>query len=100
MADLKINTALVQSTAQSMQRKNDFMRIRFSDVELAVNRLGNSWDGAASEKAISKMQQLKKQFNGARYDVLDNFVQFMLQQVNLGYENTEQVNVSLADQFK
>jgi hypothetical protein len=76
------------------------MRTRYSDVETAMRRLDNYWDGAARNNAMSKIAQLKDQYNGARYDVLDNFVQFMLQQVSMGYENTESVNVSLADQFK
>ena len=72
----------------------------YSCEEAAVTQLDNCWDGSAATAAISKFNEIKSKFFDARYNVLDNYVNFLLQQVGEGYTQTEDTNVSLADQFK
>ena len=100
MAHLKINTDAVVTAAGNIKLYNTQIRDAFPDVQAAITRLDNSWEGSASTVAISKFNEIKSNFSDARYNVLDNYINFMLQQVGEGYTKTEEANVSLADQFK
>ena len=100
MANLKVNTDAVVATAGKIQACNNQMRDGFETVKSAISKLDNSWDGSASVKAISKFNHIGSSFCDSRYKVLDNYVNFLLQQVGQGYEQTETTNKSLADQFK
>ena len=100
MANLKINTDTVVTAANNIKLYNMQIRDDFPDVQKAIAQLDNCWDGPAATAAISKFNELKSEYCDARYNVLDNYVNFLLQQVGEGYTQTEDANVSLADQFK
>ena len=100
MAKLKINTVAAVTAANNIKLYNTQIRDNFSNVQAAMTRLDNSWEGSAATAAISKFNEIKSKYPTARYKVLDNYVNFLLQQVGEGYTQTENVNVSLADQFK
>lgn len=100
MADLRINTEAVVSVANNLKMYNTQMKDALPRVESAMNNLNKSWDGEASNAAIAKFNEIKSKFADTRYDVLENYVKFLLQQVGEGYTQTEDVNKSLAAQFK
>ena len=100
MENLKINTDAVVTAAGNIKLFNTQMREGFANVQTAITKLDQSWDGSAATTAISKFNEIKSQFLDARYNVLNNYVNFLLQQVDEGYTQTEDANVSLADQFK
>ncbi|MEE0863269.1 MAG: hypothetical protein U0L79_09830 [Lachnospiraceae bacterium] len=100
MANVKINTDAVRNVATHMQLMNKQMKDGFSDVQDAMTKLDNSWESSTATMAMEKYNQLRVDFSEARYTVLDNHINFLLQQVGQGYEETEKANVSLAAQFK
>ena len=100
MADLKINTDAVLSAANNIKNCNNQIRDGFPSVQKAIICLDNCWDGSASAYAISKFNEMKAKFSDERYSVLDNYVKFLLQQIGEGHTESEDANVSLADQFK
>lgn len=100
MTKLKISTNAAVAAANNIKLYNAQMRDNFPNVQTAINQLDNCWDGSAATVAISKFNEIKYKFFDARYNVLDNYVNFLLQQVGEGYTQTEDTNVSLADQFK
>lgn len=100
MAKLKIDTDAVVTAASNIKLYNTQIQDGFPNVQTAVTRLDNCWDGSAATVAISKFNEIKSKFLNARYNALDNYVNFLLQQVGEGYIQTEDTNVSLADQFK
>ena len=100
MANLKVNTDLVITAANNIQTTHGQIRSGFDKVQAAMTKLGNAWEGAAATSAVSKFNELKSNYPDARYNVVDNYVNFLLQQVGAGYEQTEDVNKSLADAFK
>lgn len=97
---IKINTDSVVNAAANIKTINGQIRDRFPDVQTAMNRLDGSWDGSAATSAMRKFNEIKNNYPSARYTVLDNYVNFLLQQVGQGYNETEEVNKSLADAFK
>lgn len=100
MADLRINSDAVVVAANNIKSLNGQIRDGFGSVKNAINKLNNTWDGGASDSAISKFNEIESNYCNARYNVMNDYVFFLLQQVGEGYTNTEAVNVSLADQFK
>lgn len=100
MANLKVDTGAVVTAAGNIKQCNVDMRDQFTQVQSAINQLNNSWEGSAATAAISKFHEIKSKFYEARYQTLDNYVNFLLQQVGEGYNKTEQTNKSLADAFK
>ena len=100
MANLKVNADKVIATANKIKGLNKQMRDGFSNVEDAIKKLNNSWDGSASNGAFNKFNAIKNSYCNARYKVVDGFVAFLYQQVGEGYTQTEAANKSLADQFK
>lgn len=100
MANLKVNTDAVLGSAERIKNYNNQMRDGFPNVQTAITQLDNSWDGPAATVAISKFNEVKNNFCDARYSVLNNFVNFLMMQVDEGYVQTEETNISLASQFK
>lgn len=100
MDNLKINTDSAVTAARNIGNINKQIRDGFSSVHSAIKQLDSSWDGSASTKAIRKFSEIKQKYSDARFNVVDNYVKFLLQQVGQGYEQTEQANKSLADAFK
>ena len=100
MPNLKINTDAVVVAAENINLYNTQMQDNFASVQRAINQLNNTWDGSASTAAMSKFNEIISKFSDARYNELDNYVKFLLEQVGEGYTQTEEATKSLADLFK
>lgn len=100
LANLKVNTDAVVTAAGNLRSLNNQIRNDFPGVQTAISQLDSSWDGSAATSAISKFNEIKSKFSDARYNVIENYVNFLLQQVGEGYTQTEDANKTLADQFK
>ena len=97
---IKVNTANVAAAANKIANYNTAIRNDFSAVEKAIKSLGTAWESVASHNAISSFHSIKDAYHDARYNVVNNYVTFLRQQVDEGYTQTETVNKSLADAFK
>lgn len=100
MGNLKIDVDKVISCANNIRNLNSQIGDGFPDVQNKISSLDSVWEGAAATSAISKFNAIKSSFCDARYNVVDNYVNYLLQQVGEGYTQTESVNKSLADAFK
>lgn len=100
MGAIKVNTDAVVSAAQNIRKVNNDIHNLISSVESAMRSLDNAWDGNASTNAVNKYHSIKNAYCDNRYNVIENFVNFLLQQVGEGYDQTETTNKSLADAFK
>lgn len=100
MGYLKINTDAAVTAAENIKTFNTQINDGFDDVQKAMSQLDSSWDGSAATESIKKFNEIKSNYLEARYNVLDNYSNFLLQLVGAGYVDVETVNLSLADQFK
>ena len=100
MANLKVNTDRVLSVAEKIEHYNMQLRDDVTTVQNAVAQLDNSWEGEASAVAIRKFGELRDKYLDARYSAMNNYANFLRQQVSEGYTQTETVNKSLAEKFK
>ena len=94
-----INTQGVESAVNNIRRGNNSINNDFRALQRRMERLGNNWQSAAGTVAQTTMQQIVVG-NESRSGVLDNFCTMLMQQVNPGYIQAEQVNTRLADKFK
>lgn len=100
MAGVKVNTEYVEIAAGNIRTINGQIRDGIKDVRTAISQMDASWDGSASSNALDKFYSICNKYPDSRYKVMDQFANYLLQQVGLGYEQTEDVNKSLADEFK
>ena len=97
---IKVNTALVKSTANQIAVVNKNIKNDFTAVQNAINSLNTNWDGSASEAAFRKFNDIKSKHYEKRYGVVNDMVNFMLKQVGENYERKETIISSAASAFK
>ena len=97
---IKVNTAVVKSTANQIATVNKNIKNDFTAVQNAINSLNTNWDGSASEAAFRKFNDIKNKHYDKRYGVVNDMVSFMLKQVGENYEGTETIISSAASAFK
>ena len=97
---IQVNTESVAQSATRLKGYNNDIQAAFSNVEEAMDKLNSHWDGAASEKARSAFFAIKKGYLKDRFNVMDNFANFLNNQVSDGYVQTEATNKKWAEAFK
>lgn len=95
-----MDTGAVVAAAESIKNYNGQMRERRNDASKAIQRLRESWRSPAADRAVAKYAKIENDYESARYQVLNQHVAFLYQQVGEGYTETEVSNISLAEQFK
>ena len=100
MAGVKINSADVIAVSRRINNLNREIKNGMNDVASAMQTLDIYWEGSAATATMNKFNNINSSYNEARFNVVDNFVSFLNEQVGQGYSQTESVNKSLASQFK
>ena len=95
----RINTAGVQTAATSLRRANDNINSQFGTLKATASRIEDEWKGTAAALADTKLQGILKNAE-SRSTVMQNYIDFLEQQVNPGYTAAENTNKKLADQFR
>ncbi len=97
---IKIDTAIVLSSAAKIHAINCTIRDDFSTVINSINTLNRNWDGSASDNAIRAFNTIRESYYENRYNVLEDLSVFMKNNVAPSYESTEQSIQSAASAFK
>lgn len=99
-SNLSINTGNVVNTAYRINYLNQEISKDFKGVEDAVKRINNSWNSQASSHILGHFSSIQTILKENRYNVMDDYFRFLVEQVADGYEVTESTNKKLADSFK
>ena len=94
-----VNTVGINDAATKLNNANKNIKIAFDSLKSTSESRIKSWNGAAGSIAQTKMHGLFGESNN-RYNVLQNYVNMLLQRINPGYTDAESVNTKLADKFK
>lgn len=97
---IKIDTMAVRNAAEKVSRLNRNINYSLDELIRRVSSLNGSWDGSGSENALATFSRMRSDYYQNRYDQVDNFVRFMMNNVAGGYESAENNNISLSDAFK
>ncbi len=101
MADLiKIDTAQVLEIANKLSSLNDDLQTNLKEAQTTITNLGDIWKGEAATATIDAVNSFATEYYQNYYDLIDQYVQFLKNNVVSGYEETETVNTTLADSFK
>jgi hypothetical protein len=93
-----VNTDRIISSVNKLRTVNGNINTAFSTLQIKIKQL-NNWKGAAGTAAQTTAHHIS-QNNEVRSAVIQNYINMLEQQVNLGYIETETVNKKLADNFK
>lgn len=97
---IQINTGAVRTVAEEIEAANKRMQDDLSDVDRALRAMEQSWQGDGSNACSQKYRYIKENLPNARYNVINNLVVFMKQQVGDSYEVAEQKISNAAAAFK
>jgi WXG100 family type VII secretion target len=97
---IKVNTEQVEQIAGNIERLNNQLNDSLKNSQQTITNLKNSWEGQASDATISSFNEFAQKYFQNYYDVIDQYVKFLRQNVATGYFQTETANSNLADAFK
>ena len=100
MAGVKVNTEGVYNVAQQLKDINKELQTGFKPVKTKMSQLDGSWDGEVATLAMQSYNDIRVNCEKNGFVVIDNFANYLMQQVCGGYEVTEDTNTKLADAFK
>lgn len=100
MTGITLDTEQVLSIASQMENDNKQLQQLLNDSKASVDSLSSYWAGKASDETRSSYESFANKFFQTYYDILDQYVKFLRNNVSAQYEQTEQVNTHLADAFK
>ena len=98
--EIKVNTSLVNAAANNIARSNESIRTAFESVEKGMKDLDYYWDGKACDNALTAFSSITNAFCEDRYNVINNYVNFLLKLIEEGYVEIEDINTELAKAFK
>ena len=101
MADLmRIDTAQVLEIANSLSKLNDDLQTNLKEAQNAITNLSTVWEGEAATATIDAINTFAADYFQNYYDLINEYVKFLKDNVSSGYESTENANTTLADSFK
>jgi WXG100 family type VII secretion target len=97
---IKVNTEQVEQIAGNIERLNGQLNDSLKNSQQTINNLKNTWEGQASDATISSFNEFAQKYFQNYYDIMDQYVKFLRQNIATGYFQTETANTNLADAFK
>ena len=88
-----------QVLAIASQIENDNQQL-LNDSKLSIDTLFSYWMGPAADETRVSYKSFANKYFQTYYDILEQYVKFLRNNVAAQYEQTEQVNKQLADAFK
>lgn len=100
MTQITIDSEQVMAIASQLENDNKELQQLLNDSKATINGLTAYHTGVAADETRASYESFANKFFQQYYDVLDQYVKFLRNNVANQYENTEQVNKQLADVFK
>jgi len=100
MTQITLDSDQVLAIASQIESDNQQLQQLLNDSKASVDSLSSYWTGKASDETRSSYETFANKFFQTYYDVLNQYVKFLRNNVATQYEQTEQVNTQLADAFK
>jgi len=98
--NITLDTAQVLGIASQIESDNQELRRLLNESKATVDSLSSYWEGKASNDTRDSYTGFSNRFFQQYEDILNQYVKFLRTNVAEQYEQTENVNVQLADAFK
>ncbi len=96
----RVNTDQVAQIASDIQGLNERLSEELTNSKTTVDNLSSIWEGEASQATISAFDEFASKYFSTYKEIIEQYVQFLKNNVEQGYFDTETANISLADAFK
>ena len=97
---MTLDTEQVLAIATSIENDNQQLQQLLNESKATIDNLATYWSGNAYEETRNSYETFGGKFFQTYFDVLEQYVKFLRNNVATQYEQTETVNTQLADAFK
>lgn len=97
---VKVSTDQVAQIASRLENLNKRLSEELRKSKATVDQLANIWSGEAARATISSFDEFAAKYFQVYEDTITQYVQFLRNNVDSGYFETETQNINLADAFK
>lgn len=97
---ITIDSEQVLAIASQIEGDNGRLQELLNDSKSAIDSLSSLWTGKAADETRASYESFAGKFFQTYYDVLNQYVKFLRNNVSAQYEQTEAANTQLADAFK
>ncbi len=97
---ITIDTEQVMSIAAQIENDNNQLKEKLEGTKTTLDSLSATWTGQAADETRASYTEFSNKFFQKYYDVLDQYVKFLRNNVSEQYNQTETVNKTIADAFK
>lgn len=97
---ITLDTEQVLSIASQIENDNNQLKELLEKTKQTIISLSSTWTGKAADDTRASYTEFSNKFFQKYYDVLDQYVKFLRNNVSEQYTQTENTNSALADAFK
>lgn len=97
---ITIDTEQVMSIAAQIENDNNQLKEKLESTKATIDSLSATWTGQAADETRASYAEFANKFFQKYYDVLDQYVKFLRNNVSDQYTQTETANKTIADAFK
>lgn len=97
---IRVSTGEVNQIAQTMDNLNKRLSEELREGQATVNALANVWEGEAAQMTIDAFDSFAQEYFQKYEDIINQYVQFLRSNIDVGYTEIETQNQKLADAFK
>jgi len=98
--NIRLDTDQVTAIASQLENDNEQLKQLLTESKSTVDSLGSYWTGQAADETRSAYEAFSGKYFQQYYEIIEQYVKFLRSNVISQYEDTERVNVQLADAFK
>ncbi|MGN0578602.1 MAG: WXG100 family type VII secretion target [Ruminiclostridium sp.] len=100
MIQITLDTEQVMAIASQLEADNNQLKDLLNNTKATIDSLSSTWTGQAAEETRTSYEGFANKFFQQYYDIIDQYVKFLRNNVSEQYSQTEVVNKTLADAFK
>lgn len=100
MTQITLDSEQVLAIASQIENDNQQLQQMLNESKASIDSLSSYWTGAAADETRASYESFANKYFQAYYDILEQYVKFLRNNVASQYEQTEQTNKQLADAFK
>lgn len=93
----KIDSEQVIAIANQIESDNVTLQDLLKQSKATLDGLSSSWTGSAADQSRAAYDAFAGKYFQKYYDVLEQYVTYLRQNVSAGYDKTEVANTKLAD---
>lgn len=98
--NVTISTDQVAQIASEIESLNKELTVELNNGKAIIDQLANIWSGEASQATISAFDEFAAKYFQNYEDIINQYVQFLRNNIQQGYVDTETQNTNLAEAFK